>query len=147
MHGQCGHTVHSHLAEAVIINRLKKYIDEYNSFIVPLDVQIELYACHMHSDFQILKNSEIKLELKVQVLKTGATVVDTFTYYWPENFPNLVWKKAHMLADLCRTVPCHKCHKTAFQHMTSHFTDRIRPHLYNWADTWLRKGFRQNPHH
>ena len=90
MHGKCGHTIHSHLndeslvqyfpsdsprtlhkknqekfVETVIINHLKKYIDEYNCFIGPLDEQIKLYACQVHSDFQILKNSEIKVKLQV----------------------------------------------------------------------------------
>ena len=71
-------------AEVLITESLKKYIDEYNKLIVPLDEQIESYVCHLHSDFQILKNGEIKVELQVQALKTGATVENTFEYYWPD---------------------------------------------------------------
>ena len=66
MHGTCGHSVHSHLsdeslvkdsplnsprmihrknqerfAEVLITEHLKKYIDEYNKLIIPLDKQIE----------------------------------------------------------------------------------------------------------
>ena len=81
-------------AEAVITNRLKRYIDEYNHFIEALDNKIESYACHMQSDFQILRNSEIKIEFQVQALKTGATCDDTLMYYWPEGLTDLVWKRA-----------------------------------------------------
>ena len=148
MHSECGHTVHSHLndeclvtylptdlprtlhkknrekfTEAVITDRLKRYIDKYNHFIKALDYEIESYACHMHSDFQILKNGKIKIELQVQALKTGATCDDTMTYYWPEGLTDLVWKQAQMLADLCRSAPCPKCKKLAFEHTASHFTD------------------------
>ena len=122
MHGTCRHSVHSHLsdeslvkdspfdsprtihrknqercAEVLITEHLKKYIDEYKKFIIPLAKQIESYACHLHSDFQILKNGEIKVELQVQALKTGATVENTFEYYWPDNLSELIWKEAHCL--------------------------------------------------
>ena len=115
MHETCGHTVHSHLsdeslvkyspfdssrtkhrkneercAEVLITEHLEKYIDEYNKFIIPLDEHIELYACHLHSDFQILKNGEIKAELQVQALKIGATVENTFEYYWPDNLSEFI---------------------------------------------------------
>ena len=94
MHESHGHSMHLHLsdeslvtyssfdsprtkhrknqercAEVLITEHLKKYIDKYNNFIIPLDEQIELYACHLHLDFQILKNGEIKVELQVQALK------------------------------------------------------------------------------
>ena len=172
MHSECRHTVHSHLndtsivtylptdspqtlhkknrerfAETVIIGRLKRYIDEYNHFIYALDYEIESYACHMHSDFQILKNGEIKIELQVQALKTGATCEDSLMYYWPEGLTELVWKRAQMLADMCQRVPCPKCNKSAFEHTTSHFTDHIKPHLYHWADSWAKKGFCRKPRH
>ena len=29
--------------------------------MIPLDEKIESYACHLHSDFQILKNSKINV--------------------------------------------------------------------------------------
>ena len=172
MHSECGHSVHSHLnneslvtylptdspktfhkknrekfTEAVITNRLKRYIDKYNCFIEALGYEIESYACHMHSDFQILRNSEIKIELQVQAFKTGATCDDTLTYYWPEGLTDLVWKRAQMLAHVCRTVLCPKCKKSAFEHTASHFTDRIKPHLYHWADRWAKKGFCRKPRH
>ena len=160
MHESCGHFMHSHLseeslvtyptfdsprkkhrknqercAEVLITEHLKKYIDEYNKFIIPLDEQIESYACHLHLDFQILKNCEIKVELQVQALKTGATVENTFEYYWLDNLSELIWKEAHIMADLSRGILCPKCGKTGFSHSASYFTDRIKAYTYNWANS------------
>ena len=101
----------------------------------------------MHSDFQILKNGEIKIEVQVKALKTGPTCDGTLIYYWPEGLTDLVWKQAQMLADLCRSVPCPKCNKSGFEHTASHFTDRIKSHLYHWADRWAKKGFHRKPRH
>ena len=115
MHRECGHTVHSHLndtslvtflptdspqtlhqknrerfAETLIIDRLKRYIDEYNHFIGALEYEIESYACYMYFEFQILGNGEIKRELQIQALKTRDTCEDSLMYYWPEGLTELV---------------------------------------------------------
>ena len=50
----------------------------------------------------------------MQALKTGTTVENTFEYYWPDNLSELIWKEAHLMADLSRGMLCPKCGKTGF---------------------------------
>ena len=75
------------------------------------------------------------MELQLQALKTGATVENMFEYYWPEKLSELIWKEAHLMAHLSQGMLCPTCGKTGFAHTTSHFTDRIKPYMYNWADS------------
>ena len=106
-----------------------------------------MYACHLHSDFQILKNGEIKVELQVQALKTGTAVENAFEYYWPDNLSEFIWKEAHIMADLSQRMLCPKCGRTGFAQTASHFTDRIKAYIYNWANSQVKRGFHQKPRH
>ena len=119
MHGTCGHSVHSHLSDESLVKD--------SPFDSPGTIHRKTHErC---ADFQILKNGEIKVELQVQALKIGTTVESTFEYYWSDNLSELIWKEAHLMADLSRGMLCSKCGKTIFSHTATHFTDRIKPYV------------------
>ena len=110
--------------------------------MIQLNLTLAIYI-----DLQILKNDKIKVELEVQALKTGCTVVKEFEYYWPLNLSEQIWKEAHQIINIAHKRQCPKCGKTGFPHRASHFTTRIKPYMYSWGEPLAHKGFHRKPRH
>ena len=119
-----------HCAEVKIIASLKKYIAEFEDAIYQCEGQLEMYACHLHSSIDISQTGDVIIDLKVQALKTGVTIVKQFNYYWPKKLLDEIWREAHVMADLVRAAKCPKCEKSRFEHRESHYTDCITHHVY-----------------
>ena len=102
-HESCSHVIHSHLydettvhfypfdsprtihrkmqeccAKVKITDSLKRYIVEFVDAIYQHDGQLEMYACHLHPTIDISRAGVININLEVQALKTGVTVVKQF---------------------------------------------------------------------
>ena len=167
-HENCSHVIHSHLsnkmtvyfhpsdsprsihqkmqeccAEEIIIASLKKYIAEFKDAIYQCEEQLEIYVCHLHSSIQISQTGDLIIDLDVQALKTGVTIVKQFNYFWPKKLSDKIWREAHVMADLLRAAKCPKCEKSGFDHRESHYMDCIMCHMYEIGSTRLkvRKGF------
>ena len=73
-------------AKVKIIDSLKKYIVEFEDAICQCEGQLEMYACHLHLSIDISQTGDINIDLEVQALKTGVTIVKQFNYFWPKKF-------------------------------------------------------------
>ena len=65
-------------AKVKITDILKRYIVEFADVIYQCDGQLEMYACHLHPTIDISLTGDININLEVQALKTGVTVVKQF---------------------------------------------------------------------
>ena len=162
-HETCSHVIHTHLsdemtvyfypfdsprtihqkmqeccAEVKIIASLKKYIVEFKDAIYQCEGQLEMYACHLHSSIDISQTGDVIIDLEVQALKTGITIVKRFNYFWPKKLLDEIWREAHVMADLVRAAKCPKCEKSGFKHRDSHYTDCITRHVYEIGSTKLK---------
>ena len=117
-------------AEVKITDSLKRYIVEFADAIYQCDGQLEMYAFHLHPTIDISQTGDININLEVQALKTGVTVVKQFNYFWPKNFLDEIWRETHIMADLVRAAKCPKCGKSGFEHRESHYTDCIMHYIY-----------------
>ena len=154
-HESCSHVIHSHLSDEMtvhfypfdsprtihqkmqehcakvkITDSLKRYIAEFADAIYQCDGQLEMYACHLHPTIDISQTGDININLEVQALKTGVTVVKQFNYFWPKNLSDEIWRETHIMADLVRATKCPKCGKSGFKHRESHYTNCITCHIY-----------------
>ena len=168
MHKNCSHVIHSHLSDEMtvhfypfdsprtlhqkmqeccakvkIIDSLKKYIAEFEDAICQCERQLEMYACHLHSSIDISQTGDINIDLEVQALKTGVTIVKQFNYFWPKKLSDKIWRETHVMADMVRAAKCPKCGKSGFEHRESHYTDCITHHVYEigGAKPKVRNGF------
>ena len=73
-----------HCSEEIIIHKLKQYISEFKDSINKCEEQLEIYTCHLHSSIQISHIGDLIIDLEVQALKTGVTIVKQFDYFWPK---------------------------------------------------------------
>ena len=167
-HEDCAHVIHSHLedkmtvrffpfdsmntihrkmqehcSEELIIHKLKQYISEFKDSINKCEEQLEIYTCHLHSSIQISHIGDLVIDLEVQALKTGVTIVKQFNYFWPKTLFEELWKETHVMADLVWAANCPKCGKPGFNHRASHYTDCITRYEYviGGARPRARKGF------
>ena len=131
-------------AEVKIIDSLKRYIAEFEDAIYQCDGQLEMYACHLHPTIDISQTGAISINLEVQALKTGVTVVKQFNYFWPKNLLDEIWRETHVMADLVRAAKCPKCGKSGFEHRESHYTYCIMHHIcaIGGARPKVHNGFR-----
>ena len=168
-HEDCAHVIHSHLmdkttvhffpfdstntihrkmqercSEEIIIHKLKQYISEFKDSIYKCEEQLEIYTCHLHSSIQISHFGNLVIDLEVQALKTGVTIVKQFNYFWPKSLFEELWKETHVMADLVWATNCPKCGKPGFDHRASHYMDCITRYEYviGGARPRARKGFR-----
>ena len=89
-----------HCSEEIIIHRLKQYIAEFKDSIYKCEEQLETYTCHLHSSIQISRIGELVIDLEVQALKTGVTIMKQFNYFWPASLTDELWRETHVMADL-----------------------------------------------
>ena len=114
-HENCSHVIHSHLsdettvyfypfdslrtihqkmqeccAEVIIIASLKKYIAEFKDAIYQCEEQLEMYVCHLHSSIDIYQTGDVIIDLEVQALKTGVTIVKQFNYFLPKKLSDKI---------------------------------------------------------
>ena len=71
-----------HCSEEIIIHKLKQYISEFKDSINKCEEQLEIYTCHLHSSIHISHIGDLVIDLEVQALKTGVTIVKQFNYFW-----------------------------------------------------------------
>ena len=109
---------------------MKKYIAEFKDTIYQCEGQLEMYACHLHSSIDISWTGDIIIDLEVQALNTGVTIVKQFNYFWPKKLSDEIWREAHVMADLVRAAKCPKCEKSRFEHKESHYMDCSMHHVY-----------------
>ena len=89
-----------------------------------------MYACHLHSSIDVSQTGDVIIDLEVQALKTGVTIVKQFNYFWPKKLSDEIWREVHVMADLVRAAKCPKCEKSGFNQRESHYTDCIMRHMY-----------------
>ena len=124
-----------HCSEEIIIHKLKQYISEFGNSINKCEEQLEIYTCHLHSSIQISRIGDLVIDLEVQALKTGVTIVKQFNYFWPKSLFEELWKETHVMADLVWAP--------GFNHRASHYMDCITRYEYviGGARPRVRKGF------
>ena len=164
-HEDCAHVIHYHLmdeitvcffpfdstnmihrkmqercSEEIIIHKLKQYISEFKDSIYKCEEQLENYTCHLHSSIQISHFGDLVIDLEVQALKTGVTIVKQFNYFWLKSLFEELWKETHVMANL---VWAANCGKPGFNHRASHYMDCITRYEYviGGARPRARKGF------
>ena len=109
-----------HCSEEIIIHKLKQYISEFKDSIYKCEEQLEIYTCHLHSLIQISHFGDLVIDLEVQALKTGVTIVKQFNYFWPKSLFEELWKETHVMADLVQATNCPKCENLVS--ITEHLT-------------------------
>ena len=159
----CSHVIHSHLSDEMtvhfylfdsprtihqktqeccvkvkIIDSLKRYIAEFEDAIYQCEGQLEMYACHLHPTVDLSQTGDKNIDLEVQALKTGVTIVKQFNYFWPKKLLDKIWREIHVMADLVRAAKCPKCGKSGFKHRESHYTDCITCHVYEIGGAKLK---------
>ena len=105
-----------HCSEEIIIHKLKQDISEFEDSINKCEEQLEIYTCHLHSLIQISHIGDLVIDLEVQALKTGVTIVKQFNYFWPKSLFEELRKETHVMADLVQAANCPKCGKPGFNH-------------------------------
>ena len=78
-------------AKVKIIDNLKRYIAEFEDAIYQCDGQLKMDACHLHQTINISQTGDININLEVQALKTGVTIVKQFNYFWPKKLSDEIW--------------------------------------------------------
>ena len=63
---------------------------EFKDAIYQCEEQLEMYACHLHSSIDISWTGDVIIDLEVQALKTGVTIVKQFNYFWPKKLSDKI---------------------------------------------------------